>query len=812
MDNQARLVIIGAGVVGVSAAYHLAKLGWRDVIVLDQNDLFETGGSSSHAPGLIFQTNPSKMMTGFAKYTVDLFSALTTGEKPVFYPVGSIEVAYTPERLAELKRRWGFAAAYGLEAHLIPPGEARNLIPLIDQNKIYGGYYVPSDGDAKAVNAVEAMADSASGSGAVTFVGGVPVTDIEFETKRGRVTAVLTPRGRIETETVLLCTNIWAPVLGDKVGLTIPLMAVEHLYTITTPLPELAGEKREIVHPILRHQDHAMYFRQHADAYGIGSYQHQPLLVDPRELGKTAMRDFTPSHFEAAWKSTCELMPSIKSAQLATKFNGMFAFTIDGMPILGEAPHLKGFWTAVGVWVTHSGGVGRAIAEWMTGGVPGTDLREADLNRFHAHAKTKPYVRARCYTQYDEVYDIIHPAQQMENPRNLRLTPFHARFQDLGAVFFESAGWERPQWFEANKALLDTYNVPDRRGWAAQNWSPIQGAEHLATREAAALFDLTAFTKIEIKGPGALAFLNYLAANQIDRPMGKVVYTALLNQKGGIKADLTITRLAGDKFLLLTGGGTGPLDLAWLQAHVPPDGSVDIIDLSAKYCGLGLWGPKARQILQGLSQDDVSNEAFPYFSAKSITIDTIPAFALRLSYVGELGWEIYTAPEYGPRLWDVLWEAGQPHGLIVAGGGAFDSLRLEKGYRLWGNDIHTDYNPYEAGLGWAVKPGKGDFVGREALLKIREGGALRALCCLTLDAPDGMALGKEPIFDGERVLGYVTSANTGYTVGKHIAYGYLPIKYAAEGTQVEIAYFGRRYRATVSKEPLFDPKGERLRE
>ena len=811
MNNQARLVIIGAGVVGVSAAYHLAKLGWRDILVLDQNDLFETGGSSSHAPGLIFQTNPSNMMTEFAKYTVHLFSELDTDERPVFYRVGGIEIAYTPERLAELKRRWGFATAYGLESHLMTPHEVKNLIPLVDAGKIYGGYYVPSDGDAKAVNAVEAMAEAASADGAVTFVGGVPVTDIEFETQRGRVSAVLTPKGRIETEQVLLCTNIWAPVLGDKVGLTIPLMAVEHLYAITTPLPALAGEQREIVHPILRHQDHAMYFRQHADAYGIGSYQHEPLLVDPRGLGKTAMRDFTPSHFEAAWKSTCELMPAIKGAQLATKFNGMFAFTIDGMPILGEAAHLKGFWTAVGVWVTHSGGVGRAIAQWMTDGVPSMDLREADLNRFQAHAKTQPYIRARCYTQYDEVYDILHPAQQMENPRNLRLTPFQVRFQELGAVFFESAGWERPQWFEANKPLLEKYEVAGRRGWAAQNWSPIQGAEHLATREGAALYDLTAFTKVEVKGPGASAFLNQLAANQIDRPVGKAIYTALLNQKGGIKADLTITRLAEDRFLLLTGGGTGPLEMAWLRAAMPNDGSVDIVDLSAKYCGLGLWGPKARQVLHGVCLDNISNETFPYFAAKAITIDTVPALALRISYVGELGWEIYTPPEYGLRLWDVLWEAGRPHGLIAGGGGAFDSLRLEKGYRLWGNDIHTDYNPYEAGLGWAVNLGKGDFLGRDALLNVRQAGLSRKLCCLTFDARDGIALGKEPIFDGERVLGYVTSANTGYSVGKQIAYGYLPVEYAAEGTQVEVAYFGERYPATVTKDPLFDPAGKRLR-
>jgi len=811
MENKARLVIIGAGIVGCSAAYHLVKKGWRDIVVVDQNQLYETGGSTSHAPGLVFQTNSSKMMTEFAKYTVELLNGLHTVQKPTFYQVGSIEVAYTKARLAELHRRRGFLTAYGVEGHVISPAEVTGLIPLIDPGVIQGGYYVPSDGDAKAVNAVEELARLASTGGAAKFYGDIKVTDVEFETANGQIKAVITPKGRIETEMVLLCTNIWAPVLGDKVGLKIPLMAVEHLYAITTPLPELAGETREIVHPILRHQDHAMYYRQHYDAYGIGSYQHDPLLVDPHTLAGTAMRDFTPEHFKAAWHSTTELMPPIKQADLARKFNGMFAFTIDGMPILGEAQGLKGFWTAVGVWVTHSGGVGRAIAEWMTGGVSSIDLREADVNRFHGHAKTKAYIQARCYTQYDEVYDIIHPLQQMAKPRHIRLSPFYPRLQAQEAVFFESAGWERAQWCAKNEALAEQYEVPARQGWAAMQWSPVQGAEHLATREHVALYDLTAFTKIEVSGPGALAFLEYMAANRIDRPLGKVVYTALLNQNGGIKCDLTITRIAPDKFIVLTGGTTGPLDLAWLHQHAPADGSVHITDVTSQYCAIGLWGPKAREVLQAVCEDDVSNGAFPYFTAKSIMIDTVPALALRVSYVGELGWEIYARTEYGLRLWDTLWQAGQAHQIVTGGFGAFDSLRLEKGYRSWGADIHTEYNPYEAGLGWAVQLNKGEFLGKEALLKLKEAGLSRKLCCLTFDDPGAMALGKEPILAGNKTLGYVTSANYGYSVGKHILYGYLPIEYAAAGTQVEVEFFGARYKATVTNEPLYDPKGEKLK-
>lgn len=811
MRKEARLVIIGAGIVGASAAYHLAKLGWRDIVVLDQGPLFDTGGSTSHAPGLVFQTNSSKMMTGFARYTVQLFNSLKFEGQPVYYPVGGIEVAYTQARWEDLKRKHGWATSYDLESHLLSPLEVQEQIPIIDPQVIHGGYYVPSDGDAKAVRAVAALAREARAEGGVEFHGDTKVTDIEVA--NGRVQAVLTEAGPIQAETVLLCTNIWAPVLAEKAGFEIPLMAVEHQYAISEPLSELEGEAREIVHPILRHQDFSMYFRQHADAYGIGSYKHEPLLVDPHELAETAMRPFTPQHFDVAHRAAEELIPPLQGKQYPTQFNGMFAFTADGMPILGPVAGVGGLWAAVGVWVTHAGGVGKAIAEWMVDGAPGMDLHEADISRFQPHVFAKSYVYARSAQQYREVYDIIHPLQQMDNPRNLRLSPFHRRLEELKGVFFESRGWERPQWYETNAKLLEEYEerIPQRKGWEARYWSPIQGAEHLATRQGVAMYELSAFTKIEVSGPGSLEFLNYLAANRIDRPVGKVAYTSLLDPHGGIKCDLTITRLAKDQFLVLTGGGVGMHDLAWIRANAPKDGSVAVADVSSKYSTLGLWGPEARQVLQSVCPQDVSNEAFPYYTAQRITVGSAPALALRVSYVGELGWEIYAPTEYGLYLWDTLWEAARPHGVIAAGGGAFDSLRLEKGYRLWGNDIHTEYNPFEAGIGWAVRLDKGDFMGREALLRIKEQGIARQLCALALDEPGAVALGKEPILEGERKLGYVTSGNFGYSVGKYIVYGYLPVEYAEPGTKVAVEYFGVRQPATVMKEPLFDPEMAKLK-
>jgi dimethylglycine oxidase len=449
----------------------------------------------------------------------------------------------------------------------------------------------------------------------------------------------------------------------------------------------------------------------------------------------------------------------------------------------------------------------------MTSGETGWDIREADINRFHPHDYTRQYMAARVDRQYQEVYDIIHPLQQMENPRNVRLAPYHQRLAAQQGVFFAGAGWEVAQWYGANARLLEEYDerIPPRDGWAARYWSRIQGAEHLATRERAGLFNLSAFTKIEVSGQGALSFLQRIAANDVDKPIGKVVYTALCNRRGGIMADLTITRLAPDRFWVLTGGGVGPHDLAWIRGQLPADGSVQVRDISGQYAAVGLWGPAARTILEQVAEEDVSNSAFGYYTAQPLHIDCLPAVALRISYAGELGWEIYTPVEYGLRLWDVLWEAGQPHGLIAAGGGAFDSLRLEKGYRLWGADIHSEYNPYAAGLGWAVRLKKGDFLGREALVRIKEEGVTRRLCCLTLDAPDAMALGKEPIVSDGRTLGYVTSANYGYSIGKHIVYGYLPVEFAQQGAKVQVQYFGRLQHATVSADPLFDAEMARMK-
>jgi glycine cleavage system aminomethyltransferase T/glycine/D-amino acid oxidase-like deaminating enzyme len=820
MRERAHTVVIGCGIVGASAAYHLAELGQPDVLVLDQGPLFETGGSTSHAPGLVFQTNPSRTTCRVAQDTVALYATLRLDGRPCWHGVGSLEVATTPARLWELRRRLGFSRAYGIEGgELLTPAQAAERVPLLDPAAILGAYHVPSDGIARAVDIVAVLARAAAGRG-VGFEGGVTVTG--FDVRGGRVHGVDTDHGRVECERVLLGAGIWGPTVGALAGVPVPLLAVQHQLVWTDPVPELAGETREVVHPILRHQDMAMYFRHRADHYAVGNYRHEPIATPQRDLRRQqasaippAVMPFTPDDFDVAEAEAARLLPALKGtmrpADPARSLNGMFSFTPDGGSIVGESAAVRGLWVCEAVWITHAGGMGRQVAEWMALGEPGHDLAEADANRFYPYQTTAPYVLERGKQQYREVYDIIHPRQQPARPRNLRLTPFHARQAALGASFVVGAGWERPQWFEANRPLLTGAAWERRDGWAARLWSPVEGAEHLATRSAAALFDLTPFAKFEVAGPDAEAFLERVCANRVGRAVGAIVYTAMLTPRGGIRCDLTVTREAGDRFRVVTGGVSGQHDLAWLRAQRRDGERLTITEVTGSTFVLGLWGPRARQILRAVTDADVSNEAFPYLTARYLDLGEVGrVWAQRISYVGELGWELYGDVAMGDRAWALLWEAGRDHGLIAAGLGAFDTLRLEKGYRLWGQDIHSEHDPLEAGLGFAVRWAK-DFQGKPALAAIRDRGVTHRLVPMLLDDPAAVVLGKEPIHAGGEVVGYVTSAGYGYWIGRCICYGYLPVALAAEGTKVEVEYFDERQPATVASEPLVDPKGERLK-
>ncbi|MXG91015.1 FAD-dependent oxidoreductase [Nocardioides flavescens] len=814
-----RTVIVGAGVVGAAVADELSALGWTDITVLDQGDLPATGGSSSHAPGLVFQASGSKVLTELATYTVEKFVDLQHEGQSCFLQVGGLEVATTPERLAELHRRHGWLTSWGVEAEVVDADRCVELHPLLDRSLVLGGLWCPTDGLAKAVWAVDAQIERAKARG-VVFHGRHEVTDITVED--GRVTAVVTDRGEFPADVVVSCAGIWGPKVAGLVGLGLPLTPLAHQLAWTGDLPaadgQASGEGYEAVRPILRHQDSGLYYRDRYDGLGIGYYHHRAMPLDAHDIRSMAEADetgvmpsvleFTSEDFDPAWEETQRLLPATADVKIEEGINGLFSFTPDGMPLLGESREVAGFWVAEAVWVTHSAGVGRAVAEWIAQGhCSSWDVHECDVNRFEDFQLAPDYVLERDCQNFREVYDILHPLQPMDSPRNVRVSPFFAREQELGAYFLPATGWERPHWYAANAGLLERHDVATPNAWAARYWDPIVGAEAEATREGVAMYDMTALKRIEVAGPGAAAFLQRLCTNDVDKSVGSVVYSLLLDVDGGIRSDVTVARLARDRYQV---GANGQLDVDWLERHLPEDGTVQVRDVTPGTCCIGLWGPKAREVLSAVTDADVTNAGLKYFRAKRLSIGNVPATAWRLSYVGELGWEIYTSADLGQRLWDTLWEAGQEHGVIAAGRGAFNSLRLEKGYRSFGSDMTNEHDPYEAGLGFAVKLDKGDFLGREALLQRKEQ-QTRTLACLTIDSTEDVVLGKEPVFAGGERVGYVTSAAYGYTIGRSIAYAWLPVEVAGVGTEVEIGYFDRRVPAVVTAEPLFDPTMTRLR-
>lgn len=797
-----RIVIIGAGVVGAALADELTALGETSVTVLDKGPLYATGGSSTHAPGLISRTSPSKMMQDFADYTLVKFGELDLDGAPAAHPVGTLEVALTHDRLHELQRRCASAFAWGWQAQMITAEEAVEAWPIIDGSGLLGAFATRDEGLAVALRAVEAQARRAETRGA-TLVGNQQVLGIERAA--GRVTGVLTTSGVVPADVVVCCAGVWGPAVAGMVGLTLPMVAFQHQYVVTTPIAELAANtEREATLPIVRHHDAGLYVRDHGDRVGIGSFNHRTLPVAVTDLdahpdAAGLVFPFTSEDFVEPWELACALMPALRGARLTQSFNGVFAFTPDGYPLMGEHPELQGFWVAESVWVTHSAGVARAIAETLVHGASAVDSSPADLARFHDVELAPEVYRARCEDSYRDVYAVHHPAEGHTSARGLRWSPFAERQRELGAVFFDGAAWERPRWYHANEPLVAGMRLPARDAWASRHWSPIVAAEHLATRERAGLFDMTPLTRIEVRGSGAEAFLLWMCAGSVDRPVGSVTYTVLLDTRGGIRSDVTVARLGEDHFVI---GANGPRDVVWLQTRAPA--GVAVSDVTSQTCCAGLWGPAARDILAETCRDDLS---FPYLSVRAITVDDVLVTATRISYAGELGWELVAARADGPALWDRLWGAGLGHGLITAGTGALASLRLEKGYRAWGVDITPEHAPAESGLGFTVRPDGPDFLGKSSLAE-REPSA-RRLVCLVLDGEQAV-MGGEPVFVKERAVGYVTSAAFGFSVGRSIAHAWVPAALVT-GDRVRIRYFDQDLDATLSEEPLFDPNGERLR-
>jgi glycine cleavage system aminomethyltransferase T/glycine/D-amino acid oxidase-like deaminating enzyme len=808
--------VIGGGVAGTSVAYHLARLGWTDVVVVEQHDL--TDGTTWHSAGFVGQLRSTISQTRLIMYSSTLYPELRerTGLDPGWHGVGGLRLATTGPRVEELRRQASSATTYGLELELLGPAETAARLPLLAVDDVLAAGWLPGDGFLRPDALARALAAGAAGLG-VEFATHTRVTGIEVVA--GRVRAVLTDQGRIGTEVVVNAAGAAAGHIGQLAGVAIPIVPIKHQYVVTGPVPaEDAGIVGLEAIPTVRDPDHIVYFRGEGDGILVGGYIREPDVWQPGGPPLARARTlFEPdlAKFAESWAAVRHRVPSLVDAAIARVVHGPEAFTPDGEFLLGETA-VGGLWVAAGFCVhglAAAGGVGKVTAEWIVDGTPEFDVSHMDIRRFGPHAASRSWATTRALDAYSRYYDIVYPAQEWSAGRPLRRSPTWPRFVELAASFGEKAGWERANWFDSNAAAgagAGPQGTGDGRpaGWAGQIWSAAIGAEVRATTSAAGLFDQSSFAKFDVRGPGVVGYLQRLCANDIDRPVGSVVYTQLLNDRAGIEADLTVTRLDEAHFRVVTSTASGVRDGSWLRRHAPAGVLVD--DVTSGYGCLCLWGPAAREILAPLTDDPLD---FRFLRARRLTVGPVPVLAQRVTFVGELGWELYTPTEYGLTLWDTVMAAGAPLGLRPAGYRALDAMRLEKGYRVWGSDITSDTTPDEAGLGFAVRT-ELDFIGRDALLAARAataaGAPARRLRCLTLADPRTVALGTEPVRLDGRPVGRVTSGGFGYRTGESIAYAYLPST-VDTGTAVEVGVFGNWCPATVREEPLFDPTSARVR-
>jgi glycine cleavage system aminomethyltransferase T/glycine/D-amino acid oxidase-like deaminating enzyme len=830
----ARVVVIGAGIVGNSLVHHLARLGWRDIVQIDKGALPNPGGSTGHASNFIFPVDHSREITDL---TLD--SMRQYQEMGVFTESGGFEVARTEERMEELRRRMSSAKAWGIEAHLVEPAEVVERVPFLDPDQIIGAFWTPSVGVVDSLRAGTIMRERALETGALTVVPTVEVTGLDVVD--GRIRAVQTTGGEIEAETVVIACGVWSPKLARMAGAHIPLTPAVHQMISVGPCPQLAGHEGEISYPIIRDMDTLCYERQHGADMEVGSYAHRAILHDPEEIPSIEQAKLSPTElpftsddFDVQLEQAYELMPELlgaEGAEIRYAINGLLSLTPDGAPVLGETPEVRGLWSAAAVWIKEGPGVGRAVAEWMTDGLPEIDLSHSDIARFYPHQQTRAHIRARTGEAFIKTYGIVHPGEQYESDRDKRLAPMHASQVALGARFFEAAGWERPFWYESNAPLLEEYGervMPREHEWDSRWWSPIINAEHLAMRDRAGIIDLSAFAIFDVVGPSALEAVQRICVSQCDVAVGKVVYTPVLDERGGFRSDLTVMRLAHDRFRVVTGGAHGMVDRKWFADRMPKDGTAQVVDQTSAWTTIGLWGPQARAVLGELTRDDISHAGFGFGTCRTIEVGSIAVLASRISYVGELGWELHVPIEQGARLWAMLLEAGASYGAVPVGIGVYATTgRLEKGYRAFGFELDSERTIIEAGMA-RPKVKAADFVGREAYLKQREEDPASVLCTLTVEdhtSASGVKrymLGGEPILakDGSELVDdhghrpYVTSAGSAPSLGKHILLAYLPPQEARVGNELTVSYMEELYPVRVGSADstaLFDPDNERIK-
>ncbi len=811
IPEQARVVIIGGGVSGCSVAYHLAQLGWKDIVLLERQKL--TSGTTWHAAGLIAQLRGTRNMTRLAKYSAELYVRLEaeTGIATGMRRNGSISVALTADRREELYRQATLARALGVEVHEISPAEVKELYPHLETSDIAGAVHIPGDGQCDPANIAMALAKGARQKGAQLFEN-VKVTSVLQ--KDGRVTGVRWTaggeQGAIAAEAVVNCGGMWARDLAAAAGVTLPLHACEHFYIVTEPIPGLGRL------PVLRVPDECAYYKEDAGKLMLGAFEPRAKPWGMDGIPEDFCFDQLPedfAHFEPILEKAVRRVPLLATAGIHTFFNGPESFTPDDRYHLGESPELKGYWVAAGynsIGILSSGGAGMALAQWMHDGEPPFDLWEVDIRRAQPFQRNRRYLRERVSETLGLLYADHYPWRQVETARGVRRSPLHEHLKARGAVFGELAGWERANWF-AREGQEREY----RYSWKRQNWFDNQREEHLAVRRGVGLFDMSSFGKIRIEGRDALALLQRVCANDVDVAAGRIVYTQMLNRRGGIECDLTVTRLAETAFLAVVPGATLQRDLAWLRRHVLDGEFVVITDVTAGEAVLALMGPKARDVLRAASPDDFSSEAFPFGTMREIEIGMGLARAHRISYVGELGWEIYVSSDQAAHVFEALEEAGRGHGLKLCGLHALDSCRIEKAFRHFGHDITDEDHVLEAGLGFAVKTGKADFIGRDAVLRRQEEGLQRRLLQVRLTDPEPMLFHNEAIVRDGSIVGTVTSGNYGHHLGGAIALGYVPCPGESAGevlaSRYEIEIAGERFPAEASLRPLYDPQAERMR-
>lgn len=801
MSNR-KIVVIGAGIAGTGVADELTQLGEQNVTVIDQGPLFKTGGATSHAPGLVTRTSASRMMHLMADYTIEKLMSFDLDGQPCYLPVGAIEIAQTQERMNYLIRRSEFAQSWGFTGKILSADECAKLHPLLDPNSFIGGYHTTAEGIGKALRGAEAQARRAMANGA-TFIGDTKV--LAIQTKDSHVTAVLTTNGVIEADLIILAAGAWGRAIAATAGIVLPSVPMEHQYAVTESIPGLSKFKAgDADLPFTRHWEGGIYVRNEQDRAGIGSFEHKALPVTDELMAKTDRPDpskfpLTMQDWQAGWDETVKIMPSLAQAKLIDSYNGVFPYSPDGMPLLGEVPGLAGLWTIECVWATHSIGAARSVAQAICGIAPDIDYAAGDNSRFDQIELEKPVYETRCDNAYVDTYAIHHPGEPSTSPRNIRASAFYAEQKALGAAFFDTSGWERPRWYESNLALTKNLKLPARDNWSSQHWSPIIAAEHLQVRKTAGVFDMTSLRRILVTGKDAAKFLSYVAAKSVDKAVGAVTYTLFLEPTGGIISDVTISRLAQDRFLV---GGNSQRDFYWLESQ-SAGYEVQLADITMQTNCIAVWGPSARELVQPLTATNLSNENFKYFSCQEMKIAGLPVTAIRVSYVGELGWEFTIENQHAVAVWSALLDRANQVGAIAAGRGALTSLRIEKGYRAWGTDMSREDLPREAGLAFAVAQ-NGDHIG----LASSNRSDRRNLRTLKLENVGIIPTISQPVRSQNKIVGYITSCEFGWSVGHPVAYAWL---LPDAGSQVEVLCAGEVVRGEVVADCVFDPAGQRLR-